>query len=472
MSSARGACRSSSASTNPFNSTRINFPSFDEALYSKAEKAAETEADDSILSSSSMANLSIGARAALTEQLALISRLGIDSSRDDAAEECASDDRDPLDIKWQSLINANISYISMANASFQTLASPIRLDRVCSNINDAGEEEIEIMAETSSDYFNDSDFFNSSRVLMLKTPERLYNVHAHSQKNDLFACQNRSSHCKQHREPDYMHSGSIFQDDMHTDEHSEFNSLAAADISHISADGSEAHMKQVCSPDCSFIHDNRPSMEAVASPTALSFTSPVRSVSQMRQDSKRSSPRSKDHLDYYISASKPLSALRRSPPRLILARSIDKENNPLYDTAHTTISSAASCAAEMAMQYMHQSSSQQSINCDRMPPSLSLGTSRNVPSKRLPAMELEITRNIDTSTLRSTSSENKSSLTNTSSSISSQDRRLYRTVVPPRVFLTENTEFPEQHDSFSVPVRRGSPLARASSPRTCRSGPY
>jgi hypothetical protein len=53
------------------------------------------------------------------------------------------------------------------------------------------------------------------------------------------------------------------------------------------------------------------------------------------------------------------------------------------------------------------------------------------------------------------------------------DRRIYRTVVPSRVFMEEGEEFPMQEDSFSVPTRGSSDTTSSSrddsSPKSLRS---
>ena len=104
-------------------------------------------------------NMSIGARAALNEHLRQVALHGIDGQQS-PTDTSLSFERLPQDEVWDRLMDGNLSITSTS--------SPTLIDRLQAvvSISEDGEETVEVVADTSS------DFFNSSRIWQLSTPEK------------------------------------------------------------------------------------------------------------------------------------------------------------------------------------------------------------------------------------------------------------------------------------------------------------
>ena len=196
---------------NPFfGRERDNFPDFDIALKpgspcvglgSSTEEEEEEDdlVDQSVFSeggTSSILNMSIGARAALNEHLRHVAKYGIDGEKahegsgvdedhrefPDHGEE--EDDQSPggatdalLDQHWENLLDISSHLNSSGEAGSIVGASGRFLEAshlqrheedilYNASLEDYGADSIEVMTDISN------DFFNSSRVNLLTTPER------------------------------------------------------------------------------------------------------------------------------------------------------------------------------------------------------------------------------------------------------------------------------------------------------------
>lgn len=167
-------------SEGPF-ANRKNFPIFEDAIRtettfdeSSPDKYDNEGTDNSICScaSTNMLNLTIGARAALDEHLRHVAKFGIDDSHflDRSGEQDRSFEShpgDPRDVLWEKLVDPNFLHNSTNNSSHILSPDMLRLFNKASVLQpaDRGQD-----IEAGNDY--SSDFFNSSRVNFLKTPER------------------------------------------------------------------------------------------------------------------------------------------------------------------------------------------------------------------------------------------------------------------------------------------------------------
>jgi hypothetical protein len=156
---------------------RDRFPPLEEA-FSIASAEEDHQSDSSLLS----LNLSIGARAALHEHLRHVARFGIDDSfvgtkspndhdlnaAGTGGEVCPP--RDPLDEEWERLLSSSSDEGGRSSyspgSSFSLRNSRIEHDSGCEGDEDRCEDVFEVLTEMSTDYFN------SSRVKLLLTPEK------------------------------------------------------------------------------------------------------------------------------------------------------------------------------------------------------------------------------------------------------------------------------------------------------------
>ena len=317
-----------------FTESRDNFPSWEDACL-----PGDTLVDPSTVSNNS-SFLSIGAKAALAEHLRHVSKHGLDESssalRNDTPDH-------PLDRHWEALMDGhNLSHISWYNSS---------------------DQGVEILKGEAS-----SDYFDSSRVQLLFTPEK------NRDKLD------RVSHRGYTEESFSSDSAEVGMFSIDSPEVSSEEPLAAVDISRISADGSDAPIKHVLSPDCSFAQDHRSTIDDVQHLFASmqSVASPIVSRSFPKPPSSRSS----------LARVSPYAPTKENLPPAPIAR----RHNTSATTAHSDLSSL-----------------RKSLDFG--------GSSRESPRGAMSPF---------------------------------LDRRLYRTVVPTRVFMTEPDDFPEQYDSFSA----------------------
>ncbi|KAG7355931.1 hypothetical protein IV203_000617 [Nitzschia inconspicua] len=211
------AATTSMAPRNPFHEhIRNNFPDFEVALkpgsMSYAANIFDDDDDDddarqqslvdhSVCSAgnSSILNMSIGARAALNEHLRHIAKYGIDGEKGDSGSCNSSDDRacegeedrspppcpsthSLLDEHWENLldissrVNLSGEAGSVGEGIFEPTtpsvfedAFPLHENLMYVASNEVDGDGIEVMTDLSH------DFFNSSRVKLLATPERNQN---------------------------------------------------------------------------------------------------------------------------------------------------------------------------------------------------------------------------------------------------------------------------------------------------------
>jgi hypothetical protein len=144
--------------------------------------------DSSVCSdaSTNMLNLSIDARAALDEHLRHVAKFGIDDSHycfeKDHKQDCSfeSYQKDPRDALWQRLVDPNFSHSTIKDATHLLSHDLLTLISKTSIAQSAGQnQDNEPVSDQSSDYFN------SSRVYLLKTPER-----NRSQQTNTVSCRN------------------------------------------------------------------------------------------------------------------------------------------------------------------------------------------------------------------------------------------------------------------------------------------
>jgi len=465
----------------PF-ANHINFPCFDDAFRSindndeRCIDQSSEAVDQSICSQASLLNLSIGARAALNEHLRHVAKYGLDDSREVAqdfgleGENSLRTQRDPRDVLWEKLVDSsNISFNSVTNSAHLSLENLRYFDQVLTLPSDDGHEEVETLADQSSDYFN------SSRVMLLQTPDRIRSTKMNavtsrtggSTFDESFAC---SEECEPSSVARLFHASraqfnstdvarpmmaELPNFDSTTTDNS--FSLSAVDLSRISADGSE----DLCpkrSPDTSFVsQDHRTTIDDSRYGAIEPLTSPT-----YRSYGESTPQRKPDHKSFWPSH-------RKSPPR----RQYIKEN-VLNHSEKLGLSPAGSRSQGSGSKKKPPlTTSKLVVPESQRQRSVPVGSSIRLPAhdSRISSMIVEYGGPVraegcdsDLSTLQNSSSEKNSNVRKESplsSSDASQintpsldldDRRRYRTVVPTRVFLTEPPdEFPEQYDSFSAP---------------------
>lgn len=364
------------APSNPFAAGRDgNFPSFDDAI-------VVADQSSSICSHSSSMNLSIGARASLQEHLRHVAKYGLDESQ--VAEPEAP--TNPLDQQWEQLVEA----ASAHNLSNSTASSEIILSSM-----EAGEESVEVMTDLSVDYFN------SSRALLLRTPEknatRVQSVTLRGgdafEDASVFSSPHHRSMDDSFRFRDLPHPDCSFADLSAVNT----SRLSTLDVSHISADVSEHSPR-------------RPVWQ--------------RSSSTPRRRSPSSSHYKENDVNLEGLALSPISSRGggggRSLPKGASTRPLDLS----LATYFGNLESSAIVEEE------------------------DVGSLTS--AAHLTDVVYDKSQQSDVSTLRDPSSSAK----NTTSSSSTLDRRRYRTVVPVRVFLSDPKDFPESYDSFSAPLPR------------------
>lgn len=258
---------------------------------------------------SSILNMSIGARASLNEHLRYVERFGIDGEKASSSstilnstgtqdgETITDSATQILDDHWESLLNS--SRID-SSSSVIGVTRPLHLSRHDNPMVDypglATEDSIEVLADTSL------DFFNSSRVKLLATPERQKNRRLDmvmtregvygggvSFDNSLYGSDAGSSYCclatkyvrDQHSQCSDHYRGTLSEIAVNTtrddDRNSSFQSFNVAELSRISNTCSDVHR----TPDTSFQHTHYLSVDHVVrtiSPTIGRAYSPMRSI--------------------------------------------------------------------------------------------------------------------------------------------------------------------------------------------------
>jgi len=246
----------------------------------------------------------------------------------------------------------------------------------------------------------DTDFFESPRVLLLLTPERnragpFGGVTSRTQRSQEDS--RKSPGAQQPRQDEAWMDQSF--------------SLSAVDVSRISTDGSD-HVEPPCRSSESLLCDSRSGRRGDVDNE--SYSSPTR-----RNRNRTLSLRD----PWYVR--RPIGIPRRTPPR--------RKENVLSLSEHLTLSPI-------------EPPDDQPLSSGERPDPLT-GPRCNV------LLEFNQQSGMDVSALHTSSSGNANQSTS-STSFAGEDRRRFRTVVPFRVFSTSPVEdFPEQYDSFSVPLR-------------------
>lgn len=142
---------------NPFsprrngNTLTNNYPGLDHVFEKESSSPLSPDRSSSIISPPSELNMSIGARAAINEHTRHIAKFGLDGSRCDYS---IQNDYSPnKDDEWERLMNGT----SISQASFSTTFITENDRNQTLNVTNCDQS---------------SDFFNSSRVAMLATPEK------------------------------------------------------------------------------------------------------------------------------------------------------------------------------------------------------------------------------------------------------------------------------------------------------------
>lgn len=305
--------------TNPFCARTLeerdeNFPSFDQALLNQSSVSCQ----------SSSANFSISARAALYEHNRHVALYGIeDSMHQEHEHDLQSTSLDPLDAEWDRLFfntnTINLSRIS-SNRSSQSTAPSLPSHKVVASHSIEEGEAIEVMTDISV-----SDYFNTSRVQLLRTPEHIRFAPNHSDgittREREAQLQSDTSDASSSNEsaiimqnlclnaglpPQYFASTAS----QHTDHSFSLNNM---DLSRISADGSES----VRNVDFSFNNNNVSSTQSINSsnehlfaidevPAVTDSSCKIKNHKQQRQQ---------QHLPYIMGSISSSNSARRLSPR-------------------------------------------------------------------------------------------------------------------------------------------------------------
>jgi hypothetical protein len=153
---------------NPFGD-RNNFPSLDRAFAFDATDVPNSKStpNTSICShATNSLDMSIGARASLTEHWRHVAKYGVDGEEQEVVDPGTTPD-----VMWNQLLDTS-SGVDISCASHAD-ATPIALNAVMSMSAD-GIEAVEVSFAADTSCY--SDYFNSSKVLLLATPEKNKNI--------------------------------------------------------------------------------------------------------------------------------------------------------------------------------------------------------------------------------------------------------------------------------------------------------
>lgn len=480
---------------------RNNFPDLDIALNlesppndrstSSPQLVDEDDDDDDDDDGSSILNLSIGARAALNEHLRHVERFGIDGDCGHTARNksqhgedgFAETDTQILDDHWETLLNSSRvdSSSSVAGATVPSTLS--RLDNIMyADSAAASEESIEVMTDACH------DFFNSSRVQLLTTPERNKSrqidmvttrdeVHEGGAlfDNSMYGSEANSSTCYLSRYARDMHvsasnhrgarlSESGVDTSGEEDRNSSFQSFNAAEISGISNAYSGAHR----TPNTSFQVGLLTIDDGGLSPIVGGICSPGRNVDTSfsslptrRDATGRRFVSPDDHNCPRFPASAAtinavagrggLHSHQREVQRTRQKENVSPDINA-SNSVHSTVSSFIADACSLMKNVANEVE-------------LSIGALENFPSDFLKAIEnagrpsdppspiSQVESTASSSQEKSSSKrmgEGPSSMhaVSAASNLPLTGRKRFRTVVPRRVYLDSEGTFDEEHDSF------------------------
>lgn len=461
---------------------RKSFPVFEDAIRTETTidensldnyDTEDIDNSDCSFASTDRLNLSIGARAALDEHLRYVARFGIDDSQcleEKAREEdCSfeSHQKDPRDVLWQKLVDPNFSNNATNNSTHLLPRDMMRLIKKAAIVQSADHsQDVEATNDQSSDYFN------SSRVYLLKTPER-----NRSQRANAVTCRNdedfvdnsftasESPAClfrTKHNNHKPIKTESSKNDaspplGMTRNDHSFL--FSAVDLSQISDDGSE-DLAVEKSPCLSFAlraaeSQTKGGEVGVACPFTRENLQIIRNGNSSPSPRKDAPPLDPNNLSF-------LFHQRRSAPSTpqFLRR------DDVHDFAENLKLSPIGLRSRQATpsSKVESSFSQQKRRSPLSPPSPHddhissmlaeyCSTSRSAPDRDFSALpnysllsgNLKCEHSLPSPIFSYHSPESSAS------TFLPRDRRRFRTVVPTRVFLTDSDDFPEEYDSFSVP---------------------
>ena len=454
---------------------RDNFPGLDEVLGTGGlkpqpppqQQAATDPANRSVCSSvdASLMDMSIGARASMTEHLRHIAKFGFDDSPHHVSDLQSPQQLHPSDDEWNLLLDGNSSHASWGTRVDDSFANT----EVASQLVEA--ESIEVFADVSS------DFFNSSRVYQLATPEKNKN----SNPKKVTTRSRNASQCED------SETGSAQESDGSTMIHM-FKTAMSLNDSAVVTEDPESSFLSFCGVDVSRISATNDSFtDARRSPDiSMEFFSPfdIETPSRAaRRDISFSTPGRTEHVQLTPPRMSPTCSSLKSPPISTRHhnRAVDREK-----FANLGLSPIAARAGHIAANVLRRTNDAKKLKSpDRFPDLSSDGSAPMLGDVELCG---EIQKNVanlsailiqphsdihllDVSTLSeehefsasinkyssSGSSISKNQTESSSSSIrrrhlTPKDRRRFRTVVPHRVFIDEPSDFPDQaDDSFSVP---------------------
>ena len=505
---------------------RNHFPSFDAAFGPAGRDFTHDRSFTGSIASSSQAShldLSIGARAALHEHLRHVEKYGIDgnspenTSKDEgnhrhqhhqeedvaatASQEqlqnssLSSSVGHPLEVQWNQLLDDNASQVNLSWSSSHYRVSPDESFHSTHIVAMASDEHeaVEVFPDV------DSDYFNTSKVHLLATPEKNKQYrppHAVTTRNVSLFDSEEGVQASSDDNATMLHLFHSALNLQHPplpthDKENSFLSLSGVDVSRISAtDSLQDHDKGLhdASVDFTLFEEHNTTMtprgsplrgnhffnNATRSPSSAAFGafvttprgSPSRSFTSVTTPKRRSPYQSSSSNNNNNTRSQSVfgtpQKTHRSPglPR----QATQRPGSP------TLLSPIAARAGFLAGKLLVRPSVHKLA--DPFPETVFTGqrqAPQELPSPISQANLSEFDPNnssdlvfLDVSDDRPKSSPPSGYRAGSSSSSRSSvgrappvlpplsDRRRYRTVVPSRVFLAEPTEFPLQDDSFST----------------------
>ncbi|GAX20943.1 hypothetical protein FisN_1Lu397 [Fistulifera solaris] len=449
--------------------------------------------DSSVFSdaSTNMLNLSIDARAALDEHLRHVAKFGIDDSHyeNDNKQDFSfeSYQKDPRDALWQRLVDPNYSNNTTKDATHLLSHDLMRLISKASFAQSVvgHSQDVETVNDQSSDYFN------SSRVYLLKTPER-----NRSQRSNAVTCRNDedvadeffiTSESPVERSRDYANDQCLDSENAKIDASPSVGMprndpsflCSAVDFSRISDDGigDPAECTSPVTPFTSRVREGQFKSEKSGSQQAKECRQPNHTVSSPSWRSSKQTPSTSQRKG--IPALDPTNQSfgvfkRRSPPST--PQFLRSEDVPDF-AANLTLSPIGSHSRQNTPSFkLPHSPAQPHQNHSRSPTSphddhISSLAAYCSASKCAPSDDHSTPHNSPPLKQRngnglSELNYGQDSPESASSDFLLRDRRRFRTVVPTRVFFTDADDIPEHEDSFTIPPKGD---ALRSDPKTTQN---